>query len=387
MIGLTLASMALVFAAIPAIMHFVNLRMYRLAPFLSPLSSFPVGERGTGVQGVSVLIPARNEEAAIVPAVEAALASRGVLLEVVVLDDHSEDRTAALVEELARHDPRVRLEKAPVLPAGWCGKQHACHVLGRCARYPLLCFLDADVRLAPDGLARLAAFLRESNADLVSGVPYQETGTLVEKLLIPLIHFVLLGFLPFWRMRRDMHPAYAAGCGQLFLARRDAYEASGGHAAIRTTLHDGIKLPRLFRTHGRKTDLCDATDLATCRMYQGAAQTWNGLAKNATEGLAAPAMIVPMTLLLLGGQALPFILLLCAAWLSALALTLSALGATLAYLPRFLGAARFRQSILGALLHPVGITLLVAIQWYARTRSVVGKPSAWKGRVYQAEGA
>jgi hypothetical protein len=391
-----LAGAALVLAAVPALLFVANLRLYRRAPSPDepPGVSRRAGEEQRGQapplrsgEATSVLIPARNEESAIAAAVESALASRDVTLEVVVLDDHSDDRTAAVVEAIARRDPRVRLEKAPPLPPGWCGKQHACYVLSTHARYPLLAFLDADVRLAPDGLARLAAFLRESGADLVSGVPHQRTGSLLEHLLIPLIHFVLLGFLPIARMRRSTHPAYAAGCGQLFLARRDAYEAAGGHAMIRSTLHDGIKLPRLFRSHGKMTDLCDATDLAQCRMYHGAAQTWRGLAKNATEGLASAAMIGPMTLILLGGQVLPFALLTCVTWLSPIAIALASVAAFLAYLPRLLGVARFRQPAVGALLHPVGVTLLVAVQWYAFCRKLVGAPSSWRGRSYQPESA
>jgi hypothetical protein len=388
-----LAGVALVLAAVPALMVLVNLCLYRRAPHTEepPGSSRRSGQRGQAPplpeEAISVLIPARNEESSIAAAVEAALASRGVALEVVVLDDHSDDRTAAIVEELARRDPRVRLEKAPPLPAGWCGKQHACHVLSTRARHPLLAFLDADVCLAPDGLARLAAFLRASGADLVSGVPHEQTGSLFERLVIPLIHFVLLGFLPIVWMRRSTHPSYAAGCGQLFLARRDAYEQTGGHAVIRSTLHDGIKLPRLFRATGKRTDLCDATDLASCRMYRGAAETWRGLAKNATEGLAAPAMIGPMTLVLLGGQVLPFVLLAFVPWLSPDAAALAALAALLAYAPRWLGAARFRQSAVGAILHPVGVTLLVAIQWYAFCRKLVGAPASWRGRSYQPESA
>jgi len=85
-------------------------------------------------------------------------------------------------------------------------------------------------------------------------------------------------------MRRSQHPAYAAGCGQLFLARRSAYEAVGGHAVIRASLHDGITLPRAFRAAGFWTDLCDMTEIATCRMYRSAGEVWRGLAKNATEG-------------------------------------------------------------------------------------------------------
>ena len=153
------------------------------------------------------------------------------------------------------------------MPAGWCGKQHACHVLAQRARHPLLVFIDADVRLAPDALARMAGFMEHSDVALASGVPFQELGTFSERLLIPLIHFILLGFLPMHLMRRTRLPALSAGCGQLFIARRDGYEQCGGHARLRDSLHDGIKLPRIFRRAGFATALFDATDLASCRMY------------------------------------------------------------------------------------------------------------------------
>jgi hypothetical protein len=334
-----------------------------------------------------VLIPARNEEAAIAASVRSVLASRGIEFEVIVLDDHSEDTTAAIVNELAERDDRVRLVSAPELPPGWCGKQHACWVLAREARHCLLVFLDADVRVAPDALVRMAAFLEESAANLASGIPRQETVSLLEKLLIPLIHFVLLGFLPIAKMRRRVHPSFAAGCGQLFIARREAYERSGGHSAIRDTLHDGIKLPRAFRAAGFKTDLFDATDLAVCRMYRTSREVWFGLAKNAGEGLAARRMIGPMTLVLLGGQVLPLVLLCSAlvAWPgpgSAWQLAVAIIATAASYFPRLAAAARFRQSLLGALLHPVGILLLVSIQWFALLRNASGRSSTWKGRRY-----
>ena len=321
------------------------------------------------VPSLSVLIPARNEESAIGAALQAVLASRGVEFEVVVLDDHSDDATADVVAAIVERDPRVRLLQGQPLPAGWCGKQFACSILARAARHSLLVFLDADVRLAPDGLARITAFLEESRADLVSGIPRQETGTLVEKLVIPLIHFVLLGFLPLGRMRRYRHPAYAAGCGQLFLARRSAYEAAGGHAAIQASLHDGITLPRAFRTAGFRTDLCDMTEIATCRMYQTAGDVWRGLAKNATTGLASPGMILPATALLLGGQVLPLVLLALLVWLPPLAVCLAFIATLASYYPRFAAARRFRQSWLGAVLHPAGIMIFLAIQWHAFIRS------------------
>ena len=110
------------------------------------------------------------------------------------------------VADIASIDPRARVVQAPPLPAGWSGKQHACWRLAHLARHPLLLFIDADVRLKPDALARTAAFLEASGADLVSGIPHQETVGFLEKLVIPLIHFILLGFLPMRRMRRSTSP-------------------------------------------------------------------------------------------------------------------------------------------------------------------------------------
>ena len=365
-------------ALAPAVLFCVNLRRYRVPP--------PAGTMLLPV--VSVLIPARNEEGSIEAAVNSALASTGVALEIIVMDDASTDGTAEIVRGISRRDARVRLEYAPSLPSGWNGKQHACWALAARATHPVLCFVDADVRLAPEALARMAALLRSSNRGLVSGFPRQETETWLEWMLLPLIHFVLLGFLPVERMRNSTDPSFAAGCGQFLMVERDAYFACGGHAEIRETMHDGLRLPRLFRQHGYRTDLADLTPLATCRMYRNAEQVWNGLAKNATEGIAAPARIVPITLLLLLGQVMPFVLVL---WLglahraSPPIFVYLIVGIAGAWLPRILASWRYRQSWRSALLHPIGIFLLLAIQWYALTRKLMGGSVSWKQRSYMGE--
>jgi len=367
-----LAYIALVLAGLPSVLFLLNLVVYR------PITS----RRSSTSHSVSVLIPARNEEQNIRASLQAVLANHGCDFEIIVLDDHSSDRTAAMVRELARGDHRVRLESGPALPAGWCGKQHACFVLAELARHPLLVFIDADVRLAPDALARMASFMERRDVALASGVPCQELGTLGERLLIPLIHVILLGFLPIPAMRRTKRPAFSAGCGQLFIARREAYMECGGHARLRDSLHDGIKLPRVFRQAGFATDLFDATDIATCRMYHTNAETWRGLGKNATEGLAAPGAILPMTAVLLGGQVLPFFLLAFAPMLSSSGQRFAVIAAGLAYLPRLLSVRLFRQPVRSALLHPLGVMTLLVIQWHALIRHLAGRPTVWKGRSY-----
>lgn len=356
-----LAIISIILAMIPAGMMLINLALYRKP------------QKGKQPHPVSVLIPARNEAANIGEAIQSVLQNHGVELEVIVLDDHSTDGTADIVRNLAAQDQRVRLEHAPALPPGWCGKQHACQQLSQLARFDLLLFMDADVRLAADAVERMTGYLYASKASLISGLPGQITVTFSERLLIPLIHFILLGFLPVARMRRSCAPAYAAGCGQLFMARREAYFASGGHASIRDSLHDGIKLPRSFRMAGKHTDLFDATDVATCRMFTRNSAVWKGLGRNAREGLATPGRIVPFTLLLGGGQILPFLL------FAVQPGALTGIAVLLAWLPRIVACLRFQQSWTGALLHPLGVAGLLAIQWAAFLRS---KPAQWKGRSY-----
>ncbi len=375
--GLTLALLCLPCALFPAVMFIVNLGYYHE----------PRKRSSTPSQAVSVLIPARNEAVGIAAALRAVLATRDVEFEVVVMDDG----TDAIVLALAEKDDRVRLERAPPLPPGWNGKQHACWCLARVARNSILCFIDADVRLRPDCVARMTGFLNGNS--LVSGFPQQITETFLEWMLLPLIHFVLLGFLPIARMRMTTEPGLGAACGQFIMAHRDDYFACGGHSGIKLTMHDGLRLPRLFREAGYKTDLADITNLASCRMYTSAREVWSGLAKNAVEGLGTPVLLVPMSALLFLGQTLPFLTLgsliyqqvngssaLNRFHLYSLVNLTTILAA---YVPRILGVIRFGQDWRGAILHPFGIVLLLAVQWYALCRKIIGCKTSWRDRAYE----
>jgi hypothetical protein len=359
----------------PAALFCINLRRYR-PPSAVGILELPL---------ISVLIPARDEEWAIAKALAGALSNTGVAFEVVVMDDCSTDATATVVQSIAEKDARVRLARAPLLPPRWNGKQHTCWELALVAEGELLCFVDADVRLSPLALAQTAAFLVREDVALVSGFPREITKTWMEWLLLPLIHFVLLGFLPIGRMRKGADPAFAAGCGQFIMVRRDAYFAAGGHAAIRHTMHDGLLLPRLLRQRGYRTDLADLTELATCRMYRNAHQVWQGLAKNATEGLAAPVRILPISVILILGQVMPFALL---GWLwlrhgGSAPVIICLFGAILgAWLPRVLAVFWFRQDWRSSLLHPIGILVLLVLQWHALVKRVFGGTVSWKNRSY-----
>ena len=362
-----------VLALIPAVLGSINLLLYR-----------PIKKQAEAdLPKLSVLIPARNEEARITPVLESVLASTGVEFEVIVADDSSTDRTAQIVNDMARSDPRLKLVTTRALPEGWLGKNNACHFLSTEAGNPYGVFLDADVTLEPDALLRIASeFSRRPQLKLLSGFPRQITGSFWEKTLIPLIHTVLLGYLPFPGVKFTNSAMFATACGQLIAVQMDAYREVGGHERIRASIHDGVMLPRHFRAGGHHTDLVDITDISATRMYETGPQVFSGLMKNAHEGMATPIGLPVWTTLLIGGHVLPLIMAV-VAWMAGAAgdtMQLAIIAAALPWLMRFLMTAIFRQSWFGAFIHPFGVAVLVGLQWVAFFRWRSGKKVSWRGR-------
>ena len=372
MIWITIA--ATVVAAKILLLFLVNLSLFRRSP--------PAGIK-TDRPGVSVLIPARNEAARIESRLQAILGSEGIELEICVLDDQSTDQTAQLVSRLAQVNPAVRLISGKALPTGWNGKQFACHQLAQVASHDELVFLDADVCVTKDAICRAVWLRRQTNVDLLSGFPLQRVVTMGECLMIPLIHLLLLCFLPFPMMRRTRRPAAGAGCGQFFLTTKSSYAVAGGHAAIRQSLHDGIKLPRSYRSRGLNTDLFDASDIATCRMYSSWREVWSGLSKNAHEGFANMPLLLFMTPLMFLVSIYPVSLVLISGWidLSPIHRYLALSAMTLGYLPRVICCVRYDRSWIGCLLYPLSIALFLQLQWLAWINRLRGRRVEWRNRL------
>jgi glycosyltransferase involved in cell wall biosynthesis len=369
-------------SAVALVMTVVNLGVYRrTAPRAAASASKGAPDAGPVL---TVCIPARNEERNVEAVVRGALANADVPLEVLVYDDQSTDRTPAILAALRGEDARVRAVATEPLPAGWNGKQWGCERMGQAARGQWLLFTDADVRFTPDCFARALAEAARLDAALLSTVPREETGTLLERLVVPMIHWMLFSWLPMPRMRTTNDPATSAGCGQFLLVRRDAWLAAGGHAAFRDSMHDGIKLPRNVRRAGFHTDLYDGSDTVSCRMYRSAGETWRGFTKNAYEGLGSPVVLVVFTVLEAFGILLPWI------WLPVMLAQGTAsmpLGPTVLasfaiaaqLVQRTLLARRFSQSWECVALHPVTVALLLAIQWRSWWLHLT-KRRAWRGR-------
>ncbi len=354
-------------------MTLINLAVYRRTDAIATV--------GEPVERISVCIPARDEERNIEAVVRSVLENDWPDLEVVVYDDDSTDGTAKILERLRREDARLVIAPRKPLPSGWVGKQHACQQCAEGATGAWFLFTDADVRFAPDALRRTMSATRELGADMTSTFPLEETGTLGEALVVPMIHFILFSYLPMPRMRTNPDPSASAGCGQFLFVRSDAYDAVGGHGAWRDSMHDGIRMPRALRKAGYRTDLFDGTDLCSCRMYRGFGETWRGFTKNAFEGLGSVALLSVITVLHAVGHVLPWLVF--GAWIAGLAPVWLAAPALLAMIlnltQRLILAHRFEQSIVSAVLHPVGIVLMSLIQWRSLWLHLSGRRS-WRGR-------
>ncbi len=350
---------------------------------------------------VSVLVPARNEAQRIPPCLRSLLAQDYPRYEVVVLDDHSEDDTARIVLDLGLSREKTsarRLIEGRTLPAGWTGKNWACHQLAAAARGEYLLFTDADTVHAPGALGACVGHALDTEAALLSAWPRQETGTWSERAVIPLVYVLLLGALPHRLLRRlQQRPNYArlmapeslatlgAANGQYVLFRRDAYEAVGGHAAVRDHLVEDVALGRLVAARtaeGMRLVNCDGSPWVRCRMYTSFAEVWEGFTKNLRAAFSESAttfwVFGAMQLI---GLVLPFVWA-CLPWVSGRWWWLPVAQVAWLYALRAALAVRFRTSWVGVWLHPVGqaLSLLIGLNSW---RLSAQRGVTWKGRTYR----
>ncbi|MDZ7265996.1 MAG: glycosyltransferase [candidate division KSB1 bacterium] len=325
---------------------------------------------------VSVLVPARNEAANIMACLSGLQQQRYARFEIIVLDDHSSDATSALAGTLAAHDRRIRVLAGEPLPAGWTGKNWACHQLGKHARGEILIFTDADCRHRAGVIAATVAWMRKYHLGVLTTFPQQITVTLPEKLVVPVIYMLVYSYLPLWLTYYSTSPALAAANGQWLAFTREAYDRLGGHAALAAEVVEDVALSRRAKQHGEKMLVLAGNHAVQCRMYQSWRGVWEGFSKNAF-GLAGhqTTPFFLLLLLLFGVHVLPFVLI----WLPPLA-KLAALGIAMNLALRLVLAVKYQQPVLSSIfLHPFAVvfTLLIGLNSYRWFRS--GK-IVWKDR-------
>lgn len=337
---------------------------------------------GPDAPSVSIIVAARNEERHIETAVRSLLAQSYAPLELIVVDDRSDDRTAAVLQDLAAVHPHLRVVRVDRLPDGWLGKNNALQIGAAAASGELLLLADADVVMNADAVARAVRLMVVERADHVAVAPTLALPTWPLALVVNYFMMWFLLWLRPWRARRPNSSAFI-GIGAFNLVRASAFHGVGGMARIAMRPDDDIMLGKLLKRNGCRQLLASADGLVSVEWYRTLPELALGFRKNAFAGMDYSALRTAGAAL--GNAVLcvwPFI----AVWATTGAergwYATSAIAQVIAYAgPAFVHRSRPWL----ALLYPVAAVIFVTILAAAVTRTLRRGGIEWRGTFYSLE--
>ena len=340
---------------------------------------------------MSVVVPARNEEAGVEAAVRSHLAQDYPDFEVVVVDDRSTDSTGEILDRLAAEDRRLLVVRGEEPPSGWLGKPHAAHQGVSRASGEILFLADADVRYHPHAMREAVALAGARGVDLLALFPRLEMRGFWENVLLPYIpqsFFFGAGAL----LNTDLQRRWAAGGGAGMLVRREAYDRAGGHGVLRASVIDDLHLAINVRQSGGRCRFAIADDRMFLRMYRGYAEVRDGFTKNiayAFEGLTGVLLVLFTVFSMLAWIVPPAVL--AAALLGApvagrdVALAAVAFGAIV--VARLGMSIALRYPLWTAVTQPLMAAAWIEIIVRSFVRRFFLKKVEWRGRRYDARKA
>lgn len=363
-----LAAFILLFLILRVIISLVN--------FFSGLH-LPDEKSGTEAK-VSILIPARNEEAAIGRLLSDVEKLDYPDYEVIVCNDRSSDSTEEILNWFSGEDERVHWFLGEKLPEGWLGKNFACYQLAQRATGKYLVFLDADVELSSDALAKAVNYFQSENLSLLSVFPQQKMESLAEWTVVPLMNWILQSLLPMVLVGKTRNPSLSAANGQFMMFEREEYYRYEWHYRVRSHPVEDIRLARMVKAERLKMAVLLGNYDIYCRMYREAGEALQGFSRNIHEYFGGSRVIMILSLLIvLSG---PFIVWAVMGWEYLL------LFIALVMLQRVLIALAARQNILWSiLLHPLHMISFALIAFY-NLLSRIKKETEWKGRKINLQG-
>lgn len=242
---------------------------------------------------ISVLVPMRNEARNVQNCIAMLKNIRYENIEIIIYEDQSTDSTYSLLLQEIGDDTRFQVIRGEPLKEGWIGKVHACYQLRQHAHGRFLAFIDADVTLHQHALTYAIARAKQYNASLVTGFPKFHYTNWLDKMLIPMMHFIVYFHLPIALANFTKIPATTAANGAFMFFETASYDQIGGHEAVKSSLVEDIHIAQILKRNGHRVLLTNVTDCVHCHMYETSKETWEGFSKNIFVGIGRS---IPMAL-------------------------------------------------------------------------------------------
>ncbi len=325
---------------------------------------------------ITVLIPARDEEEVIGETLSA-LMTQGKNLKIILIDDHSCDKTA----RIARHSGLVNLKiiEGQSLPEGWSGKLWALEQGRKQVKTSNILLLDADIKLKPGTIATLLNKMEKEKLDLISLMAFLRMEKFWEKLLMPAFIYFFKLLYPF-SLSNTPTSSVAAAAGGCILIKRSALESAGGFASIKNNLIDDCTLAETIKKNGGKIWLGLTHSAMSLRDYNNLRTIWDMVARTAyTQLKYSILLLLGCTLIMVIAFIFPIIALFSSGiWTKIIAMTTLA-SMLITYLPTL---KYYSLNFSWSLYLPLIGVMYLLMTWSSAYRHIFGGGSIWKDRNY-----
>lgn len=335
---------------------------------------FKKSETSIELPSIDILIPARNEEQNIEPLLISLTSLNYPDYNIIIGDDNSEDNTFNLINQFkSQNNFKIKPIQTGKKPDGWTGKNFACHRLSKESNSDYILFIDADCRLTPDSLKTAITILLNENLSLLSIFPTQIYKSFSEKLIVPIMNWILLTLLNLKKVFTSRSTSFTAANGQFMLFKRESYIKIGGHEKVKDNFIEDMALAKNIKRNAFTMRTYTGNRIITCNMYGNFFQALNGFSKNFYPGFGLP---FPLFILLLSALEICFLLpiVLCFIDIKYIPVVL------IIILNRIFISLTAKESIfMNIVLHPFQMIILFFGGIFSIIKSKTGKLT-WKGR-------
>lgn len=332
---------------------------------------------------VTICIPARNEESNIGRCLESMTKQNYRNIEILALDDSSEDRTAEIIKQYEQKDPRVHYIKGLPLPSGWKGKLYGMHQMLQRSNGEFLLFTDADTIHTPDSVAFGLTLLENRKADYLSGYPTEDIPGYWTELTVSAMVFSTSLMVPLLIQQKLQLSFFALSIGQYLFMRKEALLACGGFEPIKNQIADDVSLTRQMVKHHKKTLFADLKHVLTCQMYTDFGDAIRGLSRSLLGVIPRsliPLIVVAVSILIPCALALPIsaVMMLTMGFQAEAILMLA--GGALLWAGWFIGCRFHGFSLKAAISQPITFLIIIYLYWRGVFMRKANKRVIWKGR-------